>query len=248
VKPKDDIVDGLLAWWKMDETDGAMAFDSSGNGLHATISDAAFASGYCSNALTFNGDTSDATFASPDASQITLAAWVRADDKGNSDYPRILDTPGYRLFFRFDDQGNNGFDFATCTSENGDWFSGADTIRTGAWYHIAVSYDRGRLTNVPALYVNGVRMSPATITSPAGDQPSYSGTGHIGNKAGSARAWKGAIDDLRIYHRLLADAEIKALASRPPNPAPVTNTETSVASPTVRPPDEFETAGDAVGK
>jgi hypothetical protein len=228
VNPDTSVQNGLLAWWKMDETGGTTAADSSGNGLTATVSAATFAPGYLSNALYFNGSNSAATFSSPDTPQVTLTAWARADGQGNSAYPRILDTPGYRLFFRFDGQGTNGLDFATYSTANGDWFSGMNTIHTGAWYHVAASYDRSSFANVPKLYVNGVNLSPATITSPSGTQPPYNGTGYIGNKSGLSRAWKGGIDDLRIYNRLLADAEVAALAAQPPaNLAPSVNAGTN---------------------
>ena len=230
VNPNTDIRNGLLAWWKMDETGGSTAGDSSGNNLAATISGAAFTTGHLSNALRFNGSSDAATFASPDTSQITLAAWVRAEGRGNSQYPRILDTPGYRLFFRFDGQGTNALDFATYSTANGDWIAGANTISTGAWYHVAASYDRSSLANLPTLYVNGVKRAPQTITSPSGTQPPYSGTGYIGNKSGLSRAWNGVIDDLRIYNRLLSDAEIQLLASMPPaNLPPVVRAGTNQA-------------------
>jgi beta-galactosidase len=228
VNSNTSVTNGLLAWWKMDETGGATAADSSGNGLNATLSSAVFAGGYLSNALYFNGSNSAATFASPDTVQITLAAWARADGQGNSAYPRILDTSGYRLFFRFDGQGTNGLDFATYSTGNGDWFSGANTVQTGAWYHVAASYDRSSFANVPALYVNGIRRLLTAIASPSGTQPGYAGTGYIGNKSGLTRAWKGGIDDLRIYGRLLNDAEVQALASMPPaNVAPNVNAGTN---------------------
>jgi hypothetical protein len=151
--------------------------------------------------------------------------------RATAKYPRILDTPGYRLFFRFDDQGTNALDFATySTGRNGDWISGANTISTGAWYHVAASYDRTSFANLPKLYVNGTKLAPATITSPSGTQPPYSGTGFIGNKSGLSRAWNGSIADLRIYSRLLSDAEVKAIASMPPaNVAPVANAGTNQA-------------------
>jgi beta-galactosidase len=221
VNPSLGVQNGLLAWWKMDETGGSTAADSSGNGRTATVSGATFASGYISNALYFNGTTNAATFASPDAGQITVASWVRADGQGNSQYPRILDTPGYRFMFRFDGQGTNGLDFATYSTVNGDWFSGNDTIRTGAWVHVAASYDRSSFANLPALYVNGAKLPPTTITSPSGTQPAYTGTGYIGNKSGLTRAWKGPVDDLRIYNRLLSDAEVQIVATPFPNLAPV---------------------------
>jgi beta-galactosidase len=222
VNPVSILTNGLLAWWKMDESGGNTAFDASNNGRNATVDGAVFTSGYLSNALHFNGSTNDATFASPDSQQITIAAWAKADGHGNSQYPRILDTPGYRFYFRFDSQGTNGLDFATYSTGNGDWFSGDDTISTGAWYHVAVSYDRSNFGNVPALYVNGVRLNLSTISSPSGTQPPYNGTGYIGNKSDLSRAWSGSLDDLRIYNRILDDAEIRALASMPPgNLAPV---------------------------
>ena len=218
VGPDFGVTNGLLTWWKMDEAGGTTAADSSGNGLHAAVNGAVFNTGCFSNALYFNGTTSVATFASPDtSSQVTLAAWVRSEGRGNSAYPHILDTPGYRLFFRFDSQGTNGFDFATCTTtRNGDWFSGVNTISHGAWHHIAVRYDPNNLLNPPTLFINGVRLPPETITTPSGSVPTSAGTGYIGNKSGLSRAWKGAIADVRIYNRLLSDAEIHTLASVPP--------------------------------
>jgi hypothetical protein len=229
VNPASAISNGLLAWWKMDEVGGTTAADSSGNGLNATVSGAAFTNGFLSNALHFNGSGSAATFASPDATQLTVTSWVRADGQGNSQFPRVIDTPGYRLFFRFDGQGTNGLDFATYSTGNGDWFSGANTISTGAWYHVAASYDRSSFANLPALYVNGVKLAPNTITSPSGTQPPYSGTGYIGNKSGLSRAWNGLIDDLRLYNRILNDGEILALASLPPaNIAPVARAGTNL--------------------
>ncbi len=215
----DAITNGLLAWWKMNEGSGTNAADASGNGRTATVSGAVvtnYAGGYPSNALHFNGSSSFASFSSPGVTQLTLVAWARASADGNSLYPRIFDTPGYRLFFRFDSQGDNGFDFATYSTGNGDWFSGQNTISTGAWYQVAASYDLSNLTNVPTEYVNGFSIAaPTVITTPSGTQPSSAGTGYIGNVAALSRAWSGDLSDLRIYNRILSGAEVQILASTP---------------------------------
>jgi beta-galactosidase len=214
VEPTVALRDGLVGWWQMDKVDGSAVADSSGNGCDATIDSSTLTSGCISNSLLFDGLRSSATFASPDAGQITVAAWVRAEAPGNSLFPHVLDTPGYRLFVRFGDPGKNSLGFATYTTpRNGDWFSGPDTIRAGAWYHIAASYDRGSSTNVPTFYINGVRLAPRTLSSPAGTQPVCVGTAFIGNNSRRSRAWKGAICDLRLYNRLLTDPEIQGLAS-----------------------------------
>jgi hypothetical protein len=212
-----EITNGLVAWWKMNETSGTVAADSSGNGRNATITGAFFtnfAAGYPAKGLHFNGSSSYATFTSPDVTQLTLVAWARASAQGNSAFPRIFNTPGYRLFFRFDNQGTNGFDLATFSTGNGDWFSGANTISVGTWFHIAASYDLSNLANVPAEYVNGAAIaSPTVITTPSGSQPPSAGTGYIGNVAALNRAWSGDLSDLRIYNRILSGAEVQILAN-----------------------------------
>jgi hypothetical protein len=226
------VTNGLLAWWKMNDGSGATAADSSGNGRPATLSNAYFTNYtgiYPSNAVHFNGSSSYASFASPGVTQLTLVAWARAITIGNSDYPRIFDTPGYRLFYRFDSQGDNGFDFATYSTGNGDWSSGANVISTGAWYRVAASYDLSNLTNVPTECVNGVPIaSPTVITTPSGTQPSSAGTGYIGNVAALNRGWSGDLSDLRIYNRILSGAEISVLASSSSvNEAPSCNAGTN---------------------
>ena len=229
VNPGSAMQSGLSAWWKMDESGGSTAADSSGNALNAVVTGAVFSSGHLSNALFFNGVSHRATFPSSNSTQITIAAWVRADAFGNSLYPRIIETAGYRVFFRFDNHGMNGFDFATFHSgQNGDWFSGQDTIAVGAWYHVAACYDRSSTANVPTMYVNGVKVTPRAITSPSGSLPSFAGTGNIGNNAALSRAWNGGIDDLRIYNRILTEAEVMALASTPlANTAPAVDAGTN---------------------
>jgi beta-galactosidase len=222
VEPTVALRDGLVGWWKMDKVEGSALADSSGNGRHATVDAATPTSGFISNALPFDGLRSFITFPSPEAGRITVAAWVRADLPGDSLFPHVLDTPGYRLFARFGDPGKNSVAFATYTTpRNGDWFSGPDTIRVGEWYHIAASYDRGSPTNVPTFYINGVPLTPCALSSPAGAQPVCAGTASIGNNSRRNRAWKGAIRDLRLYNRLLTNPEVQVLAlARPGNKNP----------------------------
>ena len=220
------VTNGLLGWWKMDESGGTIAFDSSGNGANAAVHGGTFTTGYLSNALHLTGGTNNATFTSTETGQITVAAWVRADSNGGSNFPRILVTPGYYINFRFDGSANNNaLDFATTTTANGstvdgEWLAPPNSISTGTWYHVAVSYDKSSTANIPALYVNGVKMSLTTLTSPSIAPPSYAGTTFIGNRLDLTRGWDGLIDDLRIYNRLLSDAEVQSLVTVPPNLAP----------------------------
>ncbi len=223
------VTNGLLGWWKMDETSGVTAFDFSGHGANAAVHGGTFTTGYLSNALYLTGGANNATFTSSDTAQTTVAAWVRADSNGGSSFPRILVMPGCYLNFRLDDSANNNtLDFATTTTAdgstvNGEWLALPNSIGVGDWYHIAVSYDKSSIANVPAFYVNGVKTSLTTLASPSVAPPSNAGTTYIGNRLDLTRGWNGLIDDLRVYNRLLSDDEVQSLAgaAAPPNFAPM---------------------------
>lgn len=225
------ITNGLAAWWKMDETSGTTAADSSGNGRDASVVSGSFTGGYISNAVQFTSASSRATYSAQEASQVTVAAWVRCDTTGGGGFPRIVNGQSYRLMFRMS-SSNPGYEsvgFATELASNyGDWHSGSGTVSLGKWYHVAASYDRSSLTNLPVFYINGVKFPAQTIAMPAGNPSSTNGTGYIGNSSGNNRAWNGLIDDVRIYDRLLSDTEIQVLAAAPPaNLAPATSAGTN---------------------
>ena len=71
------------------------------------------------------------------------------------------------------------------------------------WTHIAVVYEN----RTPRLYVNGVLVRTG-LTSPRGVSPSKA----FGNEFGYGQ-YAGLLDDIGIYQRALADAEIQALAA-----------------------------------
>ncbi len=221
------ITNGLAAWWKMDESGGAMAADASGNGRTAAVTSGIFTTGYISNAIKFYTWSSLATYSAQQSNQVTVVAWVRCDAPGGGNFPRIVDTPSYRFMFRFSSVDANSVGFATYDGINGDFDSGADTISLGTWYHIAASYDRSSLTNRPTFYVNGAKLTATTLTAPSGSPPLLSGTGYIGNNSVNTRNWNGLIDDLRIYDRLLSDVEIQILAAPLANVAPIVSAGTN---------------------
>ncbi len=219
---------GLNAWWKMDETNSATAADSSDNGRTATLTAATFTNGYIANAYRGTGTTSRASYAANDSNQVTVTAWVRCDTTGGGSFPRIVDTPSYRFIFRFSSSDVNSVGFATTDTTNGDWDSGAGSISLGNWYHVAVSYDRSNLTNLPAFYINGAKRTTVALAMPSGTAPALSGTGYIGNNSANSRSWIGLLDDVRIYSRLLSENEIQVLAALPPvNVAPTANAGTN---------------------
>ncbi|MFO0898484.1 MAG: Ig-like domain-containing protein [Pirellulales bacterium] len=88
----------------------------------------------------------------------------------------------------------------------------------GQWEHYAVEIDRtaGQVT----VFRNGVQVAEgaSTFEFPFNGSPWV--IGHSTNPGVDVDAWRGLLDDLRIYDRLLTTDEVRELAGRPVDPAP----------------------------
>ncbi len=116
------------------------------------------------------------------------------------------------------------------TNANSILFTHTWTTTAGAWrvtglttntvYHIVITYDGTNSANVPVMYVNGVRATLITTTSPTGtinttaDSQFILGninqTGNVGT-----RTWDGQIYKTSLYNRILNDQEVKQLYEDP---------------------------------
>jgi len=212
----------LVAHWKLDETEGLTAADSSGYGNHGTlvgmdgtewtagILDGAleFADGTASNPkyIDFGNSTSLQLFDSA-----TISAWVKMNE-GNADVymgigGKLLS--GYYKGFALVRHDSNVFrlwcdDGAGVLA--GHDASSDDTYTDTEWHHVVGVIDNG--TSI--LYVDGVRQAQEGSV----DLTNSDGIAVIGKQYGddsSHRYWNGAIDDFRIYYRALSGQEISDL-------------------------------------
>ena len=74
--------DGLIGWWKFDETSGTVAYDSSGNGNNGSLRNGpTWTNGKIGGALSLDGvdDHVLTTLKSP--SNFTISAWVKTSDQ-----------------------------------------------------------------------------------------------------------------------------------------------------------------------
>jgi len=92
---------------------------------------------------------------------------------------------------------------------NGKWILGADSVKAGQWSHVVVTYDRSSTTNDPVIYVNGVAQSVTEISTPTGTAVNESSNLYVGYD-GYVYA-SGAIDDFRLYNRILSPTEVTKL-------------------------------------
>ncbi len=93
---------------------------------------------------------------------------------------------------------------------NGYWNTGQ--LAMNEWYHVAVTYDRTSPANDPIFYINGVATTTTEYGTPSGtpdSDASYDLT--IGAKEDGDALFDGAIDDVRIYNRILTPTEIATL-------------------------------------
>jgi hypothetical protein len=192
----------LVGQWDFDEGAGKIAYDSSGNSNHGTLSGGKF--GGC---LEFDG-TNDYLIV-PDSAEldvtgpITIEAWIKpyslpygVDSAGDaviiSKYNQYATEPGqrsYRLHIR---NGLLSFYLSSDGTNYVDASAGDIAGYIGEWVHVAFTFD-GVNCN---LYINGIAQSVSVTTSSifASASPLYMGA-YLPN---DLRPFEGLIDEVRI--------------------------------------------------
>ena len=213
VDPDNAVTGGLQGYWKLNETTGTTAVDSSGNHRNASVSGALWMPGKFGNALDFDGVDDVASFSSPAMIQTTISAWIRADGNGDSFTPRVTEMPAYNVRLKRDAGNGHSLAFESERSIVADeWRTDLGTFTDAVWHHVAVVFDGSSLANEPQIYINGTNQNLTKVSNGSGSQVSNTGTGYIGNRATLDRSFDGRIDEVRIYNRPLTEAEIQLLA------------------------------------
>ena len=100
----------------------------------------------------------------------------------------------------------------------GTWTSTGDSVATGAWVPVAVTYDSESLVNVPKFYIDGALQSDTGPTQPAGARVDEQLTflevgGHI--KQQTSTSYNVRIRRHRWFNDILTASEISALSLAP---------------------------------
>jgi fibronectin type 3 domain-containing protein len=213
-------IDDLHLWLKFDESGGATAADSSGNGRNATlVNGPVFASGKIGNALVFASSAS--RYASLPAGLVstlgdfTVCAWVKPTTLNT--WARVFDFgsgTSTNMFLTAMSGANGGKPrFAIKISNSAEQgIDSAVAMSPGVWTHLAVTLSGSTGT----LYVNGVAVGTNSAMT---FQPSGMGSttqNYLGKSQYSDPYFNGALDDFRIYRSALSADEIAALAAGPP--------------------------------
>jgi Domain of unknown function (DUF5127)/Domain of unknown function (DUF4965)/Domain of unknown function (DUF1793)/Concanavalin A-like lectin/glucanases superfamily/Domain of unknown function (DUF4964) len=212
---------GLVGVWACDEGGGAVARDTGGSGLDATLAAGATwatgaaagppgASGQAGSAL--SGTAATAAPALDTSTSFTVTAWVKLSGTGAFATAVSQDGTVNSGFYLQYSAADNRWAFASASADATDP-AGARALSPAApavarWTHLVGVHDAaaGQLR----LYVDGRPAGTAAFTTPwkaAG--PLVIGRGRYNGAA--ADPFPGAVDQVRAWNRALSDAEIRVL-------------------------------------
>lgn len=193
---------GLVAWWTFDEDAGTRLADCSPRGLHAQVVGTPYrVAGKHGLAFSFTGMNS-AELGNPPALQLTgamsLAAWLQVSSFAGSG--RLISKSGSEVGWElWSDSAQNRLAFTVAQSATSNFTVGA-SVPTGQWVHVAATFTpAGELS----FYVDGVLAR--SLPGPPGGFDTDAGV-QLGN------AFRGLVDDLRVFERSLSAAEVNELA------------------------------------
>ena len=204
---------GLIAHWKLNESSGSTAVDSSGSGYNGIIAGASWnpAGGILGGALQFDGDN-DYVWSSyqgiTGSNPRTCAAWIKTDQPSAEIMTwghRDIDTGRWVVWL--DETGVLRVD------AGGGYIFGTTVLTDDLWHHIAVTSDGSTTDNI-VLYVDGqIETTGEVVSQSINTQASATtklGVFQLPLLGGSY--FSGLIDDARIYDRALSLQEIWSIA------------------------------------
>ncbi|HWJ09871.1 MAG TPA: immunoglobulin-like domain-containing protein [Nocardioides sp.] len=226
-----DLTTGLIARWRLDETSGTTAADSSGNGRNGTVNGTA--SWNAGDGFTFNGGTNgsgnyiklpDNLLAGVDDLTVDFDVLVDPTLSGNwfmynlGNSATFPNGTGY-LFTTNDSSGRYRATIAANGFATEQSVSRPTKLPTGVWKHVTYTIDGGAVgaPGSAKLYEDGVLVaSNDNLTT----RPSLLGTpdgtttlNQLGRSAyGGDLSFKGKLRDFRLYDRVLTAAESAELA------------------------------------
>lgn len=198
----------LVGHWKLNETSGTSAADSSGLSTSGTVTGtASWVAAVRNNGFNFDGNTKiqvSGMFSNP--KNISVAAWAKlstADISGSE-----IISLGDHFMLRLDEAGTvKGIMYDGSTWQA---VSASGTYAGTGWHHFAAVFDDDN--NTFKLYIDGSLAATASITASI----NYSGLGSntvIGRHGNSNTNmdFTGVIDDVRVYNYALTAAEVENL-------------------------------------
>ena len=203
----------------------AWGFDGGLSGAEVVAGEATFVDGVVDTAVHLDGATALALGSGPafQPSELSVSYWfMRTGDMQNKESIAIwskddMDWAGNGWYITMDDRGGSNRAVSVVVDGGDPFYVSADLHEfypENEWVNVVVTFSSE--TGEAAIYRNGVPQeiivtgAPKSIT--ASDIVTY--LGYTGPGWSSAFA-PGAFDEIRIYDRVITEAEVKRIASRP---------------------------------
>ena len=200
---------GLAGYWKLNESSGTVAVDSSANGNVGTYTGGVLLNqtGTIDEAADFDGADDYVTV--PDDSTLqmdnvfSISGWIRPDTSSNVDQMVLNKEGEYEIALSPSDELKWGI---TNTDPGWSWHGTGHIVAIGKWTHIALTYDNGTVNT----YANGILVDTYNGSGSIGDQYTLLNELRIGGRSNnpSGKYFDGLIDDIRLFKRALCPIEI----------------------------------------
>jgi hypothetical protein len=201
----------IVGYWKLDETSGTNAEDSTGNGFNLTASNGILSgdTGIINNSADFTGGVwhmvNSTTSNAPGTSggTWTLSMWLNGS---TTSFQFVIDNRPLGLFgmdvildanFRIVDDGNNNHNLIAGSS-----------VMNGTWNHVVITLNGTALE----FYFNGVSTTNASITSSDWKSSTAFVFGGVAPAGGNGAVdYEGWMDEIGIWNRTLSSVEVTQL-------------------------------------
>ncbi|MDB0031616.1 hypothetical protein N9E34_09120, partial [Opitutales bacterium] len=202
VQVSDALMNGLVGWWKFDETNGTLAIDSSVNGYHGNLFNGpTWSTGKIDGALSFDGVDDRVLIPVPKPSfPFSFSIWIRS----NSNNPQgIIDTsPNNHNVLRIHPNGGSF-----------EWWDESPifnlNVTANQWQLIVIQINHTGTLRILTYYLNGNFIGSYSSQNNNTVGWTVPVLGDVNN--GSGGRYNGLLDDVRIYDRALSAAEVQAL-------------------------------------
>lgn len=158
-----------------------------------------------------------------DLGPLTFSVWINPDSFGGGSLGRIFETAdteaiGYRMFFLHNSTGQSTIQFQVDhTVSPMITRGGNNTITTGSWLHILITWDGSSVYTNAHIYKNGTEISYDLVNSTNGVGTVRSDSGqtfYLLNRAISGnRSFDGKYSEAAMWSSVLSSQEIAILAS-----------------------------------
>ena len=199
-----------IGYWGLNETNGTVAVDSSGNGNDGTVSGATWTpAGQNQGCLSFNGLNSYVQISRAISNDFSLAFWVKTTQTGGTGQW----WQGQGLVDGEVTGVANDFGTALCGAKLGFGVGDPDTtvlsatsINDGAWHHCVAT--RQAATGALQVFIDGNLDNTGTANTNSLTAPPALRFGSLQTGVGF---FNGDLDEIKIYNRVLGNQEIAAL-------------------------------------